>query len=315
MRSVVTTHQPWRSADAASSMLDYLFACSIERRDPDPPPALRSAFSVTLALLLDRNDDVTPGPPMRVWPVAEAPPAFGPLEFSADGRRLLYVAEGGALVCLDAVFGTHEEPQEGDAERAMVDRSRSPDGRLRTDSHDFVGLVDVTSGGLLRRFSWERSSAGACTANRAFSLDGRRIAVSYAYDFTVRVFDVETGELIHSLEASDHEAHLAFSPDGRFLLAGTKNGVRLFQLASGLSVLPEQRRRTYTVAYHPDGTAVVVDDEGPVLQRIALTGLQSSDTTPDFETLGASLLEHELLLATGRFDVWHDLATLFRRWM
>jgi WD40 repeat protein len=309
------THQPRRPADATSSLFHYLSACRAERRDPDPSPALRSAFSMTLALLLDRNDDGAPGPPTRVWPAAEAPPTFGPMEFSADGRRLLYAADGGAMVCLDAVFGTQAEPQEGDAERAMVDRSRSPDGRLRTDTHDFVGLVDVESGRLLRRLGWERSSAGACTVNRAFSLDGARIAVSYAYDITVRVFDTDTGELIRSLWASDHEAHLAFSPDGRFLLAGTKSGVRLFQLDSGLSVLPEQRRRTYTVAYHPDGTAVVVDDEGPVLQRIALTALQSTATPPDLETLGKSVLEHELLLVTGRDDVWHDLANLFRCWL
>lgn len=288
-------------------MADYLGACYQHAREPEPEPELLKSFAMYLELLLDVGECGGLGPPVRTFTVDEEPLAFGRMEFSPDARRLLYEGPSG-MVCLDANSGRRAVPAPEDQSHYATDRWRSSDGRLTTDRQDFVGILDA-SGRVLRRLIWERDSSEACTVNRAFNPDGRLIAVSYAYDSSVRLFEVDTGTLIAELHAPDHEAQLAFSPDQRLLLAGTKSGVRLFLLASGLSVLPPPRRRTNTVAYHPEGTAVVVSDDGPALHRIDVRSLSNAYAS-DFDTVCQRVLDNEALLLTHPGTIWQTLISL-----
>jgi WD40 repeat protein len=65
----------------------------------------------------------------------------------------------------------------------------------------------------------------------AFSADGKRM-LSCGYDRTVRLWDVETGEVLHSF--AGHEADVqsvVFSPDGRHALSGSRDKtLRLWRL-------------------------------------------------------------------------------------
>lgn len=294
---------------AAESMAAYLVDCLRDAREPDPEPGLREAFGVHLALLLDRPDEDRLGPPVRSWPLPAEPLALGRMEFSADGARILYETADGRA-CLAADFGRPTEALPEDAARFASDRWRSPDGRLRIELSDAANVLDA-EGRTLRHLRGEGNETAGCTAHAAFDPTGRRVALSYSWDSCVRVFDVESAELLAEMIAPDHEAHLAFSPDGRRLLAGTKNGVRLFLWRTGLSVLPQPRRTTYTVAYHPDGSAILVSDLGPVLHRIDLTASLGLGTPP-FESLREQVLEHATLLSTHPGPLWEELIQRMR---
>jgi len=300
--------RPLAAEDAAGFLASYLSECVAQKREPAVPSALLRNVAQCAALLRSDLANGT-GPARSTWPIDEEPAAFW-LRFSSDGRRLFYQGNEG-LVALDTATGRATPLLRGDREGCAVDRSRSPDGRLSTDRADFVGLYDTERGRLLRRCAWERFSNEACTVNVVFSPDGERIAVSYAYDPKVRLFAVASAELLVTLLAADHEADLAFSPDGRWLLAASKSGVRLWDLNTGLSVLPAQRFRSYCAAFHPQGDRIVVSDEGPVLHLIDLAPMQQV-ATPTLEALAAYLQQHQETLAARGGTHWDNLAVVCR---
>ena len=294
--------------DAAGCLLSYLSECVAKKRIPAVPRALLRNVAQCAALLCSDTAD-RQGPARITWPIDEEPAAFW-LRFSRDGARLFYEGEAG-VVAIDATTGLPAPLRVGDRENCAVDRSRSPDDRISTDRSDFVGLFDTETGALLRRLAWERWSSEACTVNVVFSPNGDRIAVSYAYDNQVRLFAAASAELLATLPAADHEADLAFSPDGHWLLAATKGGVWLWDLHTGLSVLPAQRFRSYCAAFHPDGDRIVVSDEGPVLHLIDLAPMLQV-ATPTLEALAAYLEQHREALATRGGAHWDDLTIVCR---
>jgi WD40 repeat protein/uncharacterized caspase-like protein len=86
-----------------------------------------------------------------------------------------------------------------------------------------VFLWDVASGKLLRTLSGHTASI---FGGVAFSPDGK-FALSGSYDKTLKYWDLETGQLVRSIE-SDGDSP-AFSPDGRRAL----NGDAIWDLATG----------------------------------------------------------------------------------
>jgi WD40 repeat protein len=120
----------------------------------------------------------------------------------------------------------------------------SADGRtMAASSGGCVCVWDVAAGSLRRRIPYPH--ARDCVL--ALAPDGKTVATSDApneRDFgedQIRLYDVETGEPMLTLEPENDRAHLlAFSPDGTKLLAGFQRGsVLVWDVRQGASTRPK----------------------------------------------------------------------------
>tara|TARA_R110002124_G_scaffold75998_8_gene203748 strand:- start:6707 stop:7618 length:912 start_codon:yes stop_codon:yes gene_type:complete len=258
--------------EAVEAFCDHLEDCADKCVAPNPSAELLEAMSIQLALVLHRSAPLDGmGPPVQHFSSSCEPNAFDPIEFVNDGREIVF-RSGETIVSADLMTGkTAERTRQECSPDMFRDMSRSPDGRFYTDRNDFVGVFEVATGDEFRRLSWDRNSAEACTVNVEFSPDSKLVAVSYAYDNAVRIWNVHRGDYLGEFVACDHESALKFSPDGILLFAGTKSGARLFHLTSGYAIYSNNIKQTYAVGYHPDGMSVVADTIGPAIYRVDIS--------------------------------------------
>jgi WD40 repeat protein len=114
--------------------------------------------------------------------------------------------------------------------------------------------------GANRRTAVRRYSAG-WIVSFTFSPDGRYIAGA-SLDTTVRLWDVESGGLVATLQGHiDRVRSVAFAADGRYIAsgAGSADGtVRLWEVRTGacLAVLEQHSGEIASVAFSPDGNQI-----------------------------------------------------------
>ena len=113
---------------------------------------------------------------------------------------------------------------------ALNDIAYSPDGaRLAVASSIGTWLYDARTGKELELFAIQ-TDWDICVA---FSPDGKTLA-SGSTDDTIRLLDVETGTLLHTLTGhTGHVNSVAFSPDGKTIASGGYDGtILLWEIAS-----------------------------------------------------------------------------------
>lgn len=91
----------------------------------------------------------------------------------------------------------------------------------------------------------------------AFSPDGKLVATGGANkDATIKIWDVESGELKHNLENLGGINCLAFSPNGKTLACGNGNQVSLWDVSSGKIITSLENYQ-----YPPSALAFLVDEK------------------------------------------------------
>lgn len=146
----------------------------------------------------------------------------------------------------------------------------------------------------------------------AITPDGKRLATTSA-DTTVRVWDLETGQNLHTLQGhQDPIFSIAITPDGGKVVTGSRLTARVWDLQTGeaLHVLEGHEWVIYSIAITPDGERVVTGsldgrvriwalDTGTLLKEIWLGNPARRITlTPD----GSKLITAERLMRGERVE-------------
>jgi WD40 repeat protein/serine/threonine protein kinase len=205
--------------------------------------------------------DAATGQPLRSFPGAYKRFTYLNIAFSPDGRWLASGSADNTVKVWDVETGQEVFTLRGHPE-SVFGVFFSPDGRRLASlgfSHSPVKLWDLPAGGggeITPRSSLGHHSNGAWSA--AFSPDGRLLAVGGGVaDGVVRVYDVASGELLHSLQGHiDRVVSVAFSPDGRRLVStNLDRTVKLWDPATGQEVLTLRGHKDVTcrALFSPDG--------------------------------------------------------------
>jgi hypothetical protein len=134
--------------------------------------------------------------------------------------------------------------------------SFSPDGKM---------LISASQDNTVRLWNASDGSPGLVITGKdgpmydaSLSLDGQTLAVA-PESSTPQLWDARDGVLIRRLESENSSISLAFSPDARYVAAGSyDNTVRLWRVIDGSPVLTMTGHTNYVaeVAFSPDGQTI-----------------------------------------------------------
>ncbi len=197
-------------------------------------------------LLSARNDDglirvwdAHTGEPVRQFPFStELRGQLGAplvcLGLSADSQRVIVHSSKWNVAVLDFATGKPLHKYRLDTNDGWVNFSAvSPDGTLLAyPQQNQLHLMDLATGEEVRTFT----GSGDYVTYVSFSSDGRQVAAgmqsSAAKEAWVECWQVATGESLHRLQLPADCRDIAFSSDGKQLLAAcADNHARLWQLA------------------------------------------------------------------------------------
>jgi WD40 repeat protein len=189
----------------------------------------------------------------KVWSVALSPDGHRALCGSEDGVVQLWDVDRGTLL---QSFPAHT------AGRIVWSVAFSPDGRraLSGSADHTVRWWDL-DGGLASGKSWTHP---VIVRGVAFFPVGRRVVAAGGRRGAAQVRDVETAEVVKTLDVADDDRRmltsLAVSPSGRRVLVGSLDSVlRLWDIESGEVVWKAGKEgvAVLAVAYSPDGRFAV----------------------------------------------------------
>ncbi len=121
-----------------------------------------------------------------------------------------------------------------------------------------------------------------------FSSDGKSIAAA-STDFAVRIFDVETRQIIRTINTEGVVYCIAFSPDGRLLAgAGADNRLKVWDIGSGRRILNAAHHtgRIRDVCFSPDGRWIATASKD---KRVVFWNADNGKPVKDIRDFGAEV--------------------------
>lgn len=206
---------------------------------------------------------------VRIWDIVtgQAEPAFELerpiiLKYNPGGTRIAAAGEAGHIPIWDASSGK-EKTRILNGAGKCEGLSFSPDGSILAFSEFETGTVrlhDANTGDFLR----ELPSPATRRRTVAFNQDGKLVACG-GNDMIVRVWDVESGRLVHRLEGHTHFVMaLAFGRgenSNRLFTGGIDGFLRIWDPQGGEELLAIPVGGTiWSIAVSPDGKSVAASD-------------------------------------------------------
>lgn len=136
----------------------------------------------------------------------------------------------------------------------------SPDGKYlaSASSDETIRIWDATTGIEIKRIESEEEYIPSII----FSLDGRFIAAA-AFMF-IKIWNIDTGEEHKRIDTDNLVKHVAYSPDGQYIVAATDNDIlRLWNATTGVLVreMVGHAKGINYVAFSPNGEYIVSASE------------------------------------------------------
>jgi WD40 repeat protein len=198
----------------------------------------------------------------------------GTATFSPDGQTVAAAGDTPFIGIWDARTGkqiggfielAERDPATGIFAGATFSVVFTPDG-TRLISGEFVSgivhVIDVVSRNQLATYDHGPGLYGI-----ALSPDGSLLA-SFSFNGAVKVWNIDSGELVHNLKHPAWVKGASFSPDGSKLAVVDDDGVlTIWNVAAGTQELtvPAHDGWVFSVRWHPDGTHLVTSsDDGTV---------------------------------------------------
>jgi WD40 repeat protein len=150
---------------------------------------------------------------------------FYAVDISPDGRQAVIGTYEGKLFVWD-IDGDASPREIGTQQGGVFAIAVTPDGKhfIAGGGGDCVlRLRDIATGDEVRAFAFHN----APITRLAVSADGKHV-ISGSLDKTSRVWDVETGKPVTTLDQSNVVRAVAFAADGAFLTAGDDRTIRLW---------------------------------------------------------------------------------------
>ena len=227
---------------------------------------------------------------VRIWDVSTGEEKgtiqadHGPSAFSPDGRYIAGKSEQHTLAVWDAETGEPVVELKGYSPSSFA---YSPDGKTLAfnnpaSQHSVVRFLDISTGEAVNAVA----APSGPVSELAFSRDGSVLAA--AGRESVHLWDVETREILRTVEGAGSVYALALSPSGGSIAVGGEDSmVRVWSVGNGVlrAKMVGHEGAVHDVAYSPDG------------RRIASAG---DDGTLRIWSVETNALEREL---TGH-DAW-----------
>ncbi|MBV9123795.1 MAG: PD40 domain-containing protein, partial [Planctomycetes bacterium] len=267
-----------------------------------------------------------------VWEVATGiellryklgPGSIRALAVSPDGRLVAAASSDGGIYLWE--WQTDRKPHRLQAgEQEMNSLAFAPDGRTLAAGGslmDGVYLWDVPT----RRLRWHPAGYDSAGQGLAFSPDGKLLATTvYGWrratdgNGVILLWDAATGQLLKKLPTpGDNDRAVAFSTDGRWLAAGSDNGVHVWDRRTYQEVgATDAAHRAYvtSIAVSAHGLMATASDDYTVRLWEAATGrprgllqhhswVRAVALSPDGKRVASSSLDDTVCLwdaATGR---------------
>lgn len=174
--------------------------------------------------------------------------------FSNDSK---YIALGNNYSAVVKEIATGFDVTEVDHNNRVGTVAFSPDGKTIVSEGGDIHVWEAETGD---EITFIENSYWTPLQHVSFSPDGKYgMAVTIGLVDTVRLWDVITGETVKTLNHDDLVNAATFSPDGKFIAAGSQDGsVYIWEATAGkITSKLKHDDAVYSVAFSPDGRYVV----------------------------------------------------------
>jgi len=185
------------------------------------------------------------------------------IDLDPTATKLVTGTMGGTIQLWDAATGEeimvlqagHGEPYSSNKDQ-IYSVAFSPEGKRVVSGGRTIDVWDVATGQRSKTIDY-----GGTIRDVTFSPDGRQIASS-SWDHTARVWDIESGDELATLEG--HRAGvmcIAYSPDGTMIATGDKDStIKLWRVSTGKNLATfygHSAAYVWSVAFSPDNRRLV----------------------------------------------------------
>jgi WD40 repeat protein len=246
------------------------------------------------------------------------------LAFTPDGKHVLSGAEDRTVRKWDLEIGKLEYGHLLPNNTISINFSRNGKYVLSGTEYSYqreyqpgvVNLWKISAGELKLMRTFEGHGHTEPVESVVISPDGK-YALSGAMDQTAKLWEVSTGEVVHTFECSSHVYSVAFSPDGKYAVGGSGDGSIV------LWDIPKRKKKRIleghdgfvrSVAFSPDGKFVLSGGRDAIVR---LWDIKKGKLLKAFEGHDAPVLsvafspDGKSILSGGRDGTmrWWDVST------